>query len=277
MICKNCGKEVAEGSAFCTECGAPLARQEAPVAAPAAPEAPVYAAPAAPETPVYAAPAAPAVPEAPVYAAPAAPAAPVYAQPYAAPVQPQQPAPAKQPAPKPVKEKKPGKGGKIALIVTVAGLALALIAGGVFGYLLYKEKTRDIKVLETENETLTEQLKDYQTLSDNYDALAEDYNDLSAKYDALNGTHDTLSKDHDKLSADYEELKTAYDALAEEEAAMQETYDFYTKFAVVCSDQNKYYHTYDCEDWDRSAFWIYNLEAAKGKEFTACPKCHPGE
>lgn len=246
MICKNCGKEVAEGSAFCTECGAPLARQEAPVAAPAVPETPVYAAPAAPE-------------------------APVYAQPYAAPVQPQ------QPAPKPVKEKKPGKGGKIALIVTVAVLALALIAGGVFGYLLYKEKTRDIKVLETENETLTEQLKDYQTLSDNYDALAEDYNDLSAKYDALNGTHDTLSKDHDKLSADYEELKTAYDALAEEKAAMQETYDFYTKFAVVCSDQNKYYHTYDCEDWDRSAFWIYNLEAAKGKEFTPCPKCHPGE
>ena len=79
-FCVKCGSQVADGAAFCANCGNP---QNVAPAAPvqAAPVAPAYAPPAAP---VQAAPAAPtyAPPAAPVQAAPAAPA---YAPP-AAPV-----------------------------------------------------------------------------------------------------------------------------------------------------------------------------------------------
>ena len=46
MICKNCGAEIADGSTFCTQCGAPV-QQEQPQQ-PQQPQQPVYtAAPAA--------------------------------------------------------------------------------------------------------------------------------------------------------------------------------------------------------------------------------------
>lgn len=34
MLCPNCGKEIADGSAFCTQCGTPVAPQGAPQGAP---------------------------------------------------------------------------------------------------------------------------------------------------------------------------------------------------------------------------------------------------
>ena len=252
MICKNCGSEITERTAFCTECGAPLIwEDEAPNNAPAAPEAPVYAAPAAPAYTAQ-------QPYAPAYQQPAAPA-------YAA-------APAYVPQPAPEKPK--GKGGKIALIVTTVILALALVGAGVFGYILYNQKTDEINTLQAEKTALEEQLG--QADADK-GTLADDYNDLSAKYDAVCGERDTLSAQYDELSKDYTALSEDYDALSASYDEILPEYDFFTDFAVICSDQNKYYHTYECEDWDRSAFWIYNLDAAKGKEFTPCPKCHAGE
>lgn len=246
MICKNCGSELTERTAFCTECGAPLDWEDNTPANASAPETPVYAAPAAP----------------------------AYAQPYAA--YPQQPAPSYAPvyAPQPEPEKPKGKGSRIALTVTVIFLALALIGGGIFGYLLYKQKTDEINALEAEKTALSDQLRQQ---SDDAGTLADDYNDLSAKYDALSGDHDTLKEQYDALSKDYTALSEDYDALAEGYDEIWPEYDFFTDFAVICSDQNKYYHTYECEDWDRSAFWIYNLDAAKGKDFTPCPNCHAGE
>ena len=242
MICKNCGKEFSEPKPFCTECGAPMIREDEtnpteilnevpvqqPYAEPAAPvyqapAAPVYAAPApqqpyaAPAAPVYQKPAAPAVPTAPAYKAPAAPA-------YA--------------APQPVKEK--GKGGKIALIITVIVLALALIAAGVFAFLLYRENQE----------------------------MADSVSSMEAENTELRG-------DLEKSAADYTELNDDYNALQEEYNKIFEEYDFYNWNAVVCSEDNQYYHTYDCTDWNRDYFWIFNSEYAKYKEYTPCPNCQP--
>ncbi|MBQ3356297.1 MAG: zinc-ribbon domain-containing protein [Oscillospiraceae bacterium] len=264
MICKKCGYENKDSSSFCAECGAPLVREdeEKVPEAPAVPEAPVTpeatAAPEAPAVPVYAAPAAP---EAQPYAAPYA--APAYQQPYAATAYAPPPA-------QPVKEKKQGKGGKIALIVTTVILALALIGGGIFGYLLYQQKTDEINTLAEEKTALEDQLKE---ATDKSGTLADDYDALSGKYDTLSADYDALSGQYDELNKSYEELREYADGLYEEYSGIYEEYDFFHKYAVMCSDQNTYYHTYECEDWDRSAFWIYNIDAAKSKEFTPCPKC----
>ena len=235
MKCKNCGKEITERKPFCTECGAPLVWEdemkpteimnEAPVqqsytaaAAPAyqAPAAPAYTAPAPQQT--YAPPAYQA-PTAPAYKAPSAP---VYA------------------APQPVREKKKGNGGKIALIIVTVVLALALIAAGVVAFLLYRENQEladTVSSLETENATLNQEVKkqsdDYDSLMEEYDLLLDDYNDI------------------------------------------WDEYSFYNWNAVVCSEDNQYYHTYDCTDWNRDSFWIFNSEYAKYKEYTPCPNCQP--
>lgn len=264
MVCKNCGYENNDTSAFCAECGAPLAREERnapelPNEIPAeAASQPVCAAPEAdpaatqPFTPVPA-------PEAPVYAAPAR------QQPYAYP----QPAAPKAPQP----EKKKGKGGRIALIVTVVVLALALVAAGVLCYLLYADKQER----EQEEGSLRTQLAEidrkYETLNDDYYTLTDDYNALSSKYDTLTGDYDELSGQYDELSAAYEEMSDYANGLYEEYSGLYDEAIFYRQHAVVCSEMNKYYHTYECEDWDRDGFWIYNVEAAKGKDFTPCPKC----
>ena len=132
MFCRNCGKEIREGSKFCTGCGTPVPAPAAPTApveeTPAVPETPVEEIPTVPETPVEA-PAAPveetpAVPETPVEA----PAAPVEAPAAVAVEEPAAPD-AEEPAPA---KKKKGKGKVIAIIAVCVALVGALGVGGFF-------------------------------------------------------------------------------------------------------------------------------------------------
>lgn len=55
---------------------------------------------------------------------------------------------------------------------------------------------------------------------------------------------------------------------------LQDELDFYEEYAVCVNENSKKYHTYDCEDFDASSFWIYNTNAAENKGYYACPKCH---
>ena len=333
MICKNCGHDNSETSAFCIECGTSLAipgltpepaqpfvapapaeepQQEyqetmvilpqqddappapedpaqQPFAAPAYPQpampealrqpfaAPAYPQPEAPaypqpEMPAYPQPDAPAYPqpEMPAYPQPDAPEAPA-PEPFAPPVYPQPPVPVFD-EPEPEKERS-GKAGKIVLIVAVAVLALALIGACVAGYLLYSQKTAEINALEADKTALSDQIKQ---AAGEKDAMTADYDALNEKYGALTSDYDALNKQYDSLANDYKTLDGKYDAAVKENDKMKPEYSFYTDHAVVCSDMNKYYHTYECEDWDRNAFWIFNTEFAKEvKEYTACPVCHP--
>ena len=325
MICKNCGHDNSETSAFCIECGTPLAipgltpEPAQPFAAPApAEEAPQkeyeetmvilpeqYDAPAAPEIPAqqpFAAPVYPQpVPEAPApepaYFAPEeavmttiAPDPEALQQPFAAPAYPQPDAP-EAPAPEsfappvypqprvpvfdePEPEKKQsGKAGKIILIVAVAVLALALIGACVAGYLLYSQKTAEINALEADKTALNDQIKQ---ATGEKDALTSDYDALNEKYGALASDYDALNKKYDSLENSYKTLDGKYDTAVKENDKMRTEYSFYTEHAAVCSDMNKYYHTFECKDWDRNAFWIFNTEFAKEvKGYTACPVCHP--
>ena len=82
MFCNSCGAQLEENTAFCTQCGAPVKAEEAPVAdAPAYEAAPAYDAPAYEAAPAYDA---PAYEAAPASDAPAYEAAPAYVAPEAA-------------------------------------------------------------------------------------------------------------------------------------------------------------------------------------------------
>jgi cell division protein FtsL len=44
---------------------------------------------------------------------------------------------------------------------------------------------------------------------------------------------------------------------------------------IALVNENSYkYHTFDCDDFDTSSFWAYNINAAEQKGYYACPKCH---
>ena len=49
---------------------------------------------------------------------------------------------------------------------------------------------------------------------------------------------------------------------------------FFDNHAVLVDEHSRKYHKYGCEDFDGSYFWIYNTEAAEGKGYYACSKCH---
>lgn len=55
---------------------------------------------------------------------------------------------------------------------------------------------------------------------------------------------------------------------------LQKQVDFYNEHIVFVSDDgtNKY-HNLNCEEFDRSYFWAYNVEQAEGKGYSPCSKC----
>ena len=89
-------------------------------------------------------------------------------------------------------------------------------------------------------------------LADTVEELQEENADLYEQNDAL----------HDELDALYDNYYAIYDE-----------YDFFHEHAVFCSEDNNYYHSYDCPDWDREGFWIFNVEYAEYTEYTPCPYC----
>jgi hypothetical protein len=53
--------------------------------------------------------------------------------------------------------------------------------------------------------------------------------------------------------------------------------DFLMNYIALIADDidSKYYHTYDCEEIKNcDGYWAYNIEAAIGKGYKPCPKCH---
>jgi len=61
-------------------------------------------------------------------------------------------------------------------------------------------------------------------------------------------------------------LKADYDELLEE-------CDFWRDAAVIVTTTGSKYHTYDCYHTDGRRYYIYNIELAKAKGYTACLDC----
>lgn len=87
------------------------------------------------------------------------------------------------------------------------------------------------------------------------------------KIDHLSWRETYLESQVDDLNDEIEELR--YDSWRN-----YRTLNFYKDYAVLVNEYSDYYHTYGCEDFDESAFWIYNINAAEQEGYYACPKCH---
>lgn len=56
---------------------------------------------------------------------------------------------------------------------------------------------------------------------------------------------------------------------------LQEKSDFMDEHIVFTIDNSRYYHTYDCKEWqDKGGFYAYNSENAEHRGYEPCPYCH---
>ena len=309
MFCTKCGNKIRDDAKFCTFCGAPVRRPvppapvepqtlgavppaekprpvEPPVPGVIPPVAPVPDEPPIPAEPVI--PEEPTVPEEPVIPEePTVPEEPVIPE---EPILPEEPAfsaeppamppiPPESPAMPPIPEAAPRKRRSTGMLVSLIALGVVVVGAAVGGFLLWHgmnaklERERSDHALEQSQAEA--QLRDLQDALDqsneNYDALYHDYYDLVQEYSLLQQQNENVSD----LQAQYDALSEAYDELANQYSEFADLAEFYNGNACVASDDNEYYHTYACEDWDRQGFYIFNTAYAENElGLKPCPKCH---
>ena len=119
---------------------------------------------------------------------------------------------------------------------------------------------------ESEIETLESEIEELETESKNIDN--ETINTLNAEIETLNSEITTLNDEIAGLETkveDYERLSTK-----------ASWYDRYARIVVAEEgDLYKTYHTYDCDKWGDSSFWIHNIDWVKNdSQYTKCPYCN---
>ena len=262
MFCTKCGNKIRDDAKFCTFCGAPVRRPIPPVE----PQT-LGAVPNAGET----------LPVEPPVSGVTPPVAPVLAEPVVPeePVLPEEPAFSDMP---PIPEAAPRKRRNTGMLVSLIALGVVVVGAAVGGFLLWHgmnaklERERSDHALEQSQAEA--QLSDLQDALDqsneNYDALYNDYYDLVQEYSLLQQQNENVSD----LQAQYDALSDAYDELSKNYNEFADMAEFYNSNACVASDNNDYYHTYACEDWDRQAFYIFNTAYAENElGLKPCPKC----
>lgn len=86
---------------------------------------------------------------------------------------------------------------------------------------------------------------------------------------------DTLNDDVNYWKSDARNLESEIYELKQESSKNSRKLNFYENHVVIVADDGtKKYHKYGCDDLDTSSFWAYNTEAAEGRGYYACPKCH---
>lgn len=151
----------------------------------------------------------------------------------------------KAPSPKAPSSPRP-KGARNKLLIPVCALAVLLLlslGGNVFQYL---SQTAQIETLKTQ------------------------LNDADAEITVLEEKAQTMEENRDY----YRNL--AYERGLEADEYRIITNFFYSRIAFVIDDDTNLYHSYCCpylQAQENYTYWAYNVEAAKGKGFRACPQC----
>lgn len=123
----------------------------------------------------------------------------------------------------------------------------------------------DKEAAERNLENAEEELKTLgQTISD----LQKELKDTQSKLTVANNLADDLSENNDILTKERDSLKSSKKEL-EKELAFYETYIVF----VLREDENKYYHSRDCEDFSPSGFYAYNKKLAESNGYVPCPNC----
>ena len=160
---------------------------------------------------------------------------------------------------------------------------------------------------ESQLETLQEK---YQTEKDNSDALSSQVDDLNsqlrdmkssvsqAEYDKtaaqqeLENTKDQMQSLSDSVAdltqqledanteletakSQQQALQDANNTLTQENAAYEDKVGFYDTYVVfvMLGSENKYYHKYDCKNFDKRNFVAYSTKLAEANGYSPCPIC----
>lgn len=106
------------------------------------------------------------------------------------------------------------------------------------------------------------------TLGETITELQKDLKDTESKLTVANNLADDLSENNYILAQERDDLKEAKKNL-EKELAFYETYIVF----VLRNDENKYYHSKDCENFSPSGFYAYNVKLAESNGYVPCPDC----
>lgn len=93
-------------------------------------------------------------------------------------------------------------------------------------------------------------------------ALGEMGDEYKAEAEKYEEKYKTISEDYEELSESYKDLENLGG-------------EFFDKYAVILPDDgSNIFHRYGCSRMDsEKSFWIFNVDAAKGKGFSACTQC----
>ena len=261
--CIKCGRPIADGELFCSECALN------PVSQPSAHAAP-------------------------------APAGrmqkPVKKVPQPKPAAPKQPAPAQ-------KKHRTGSGVIISILCVFTalslGLSIYLIANSASQRVSLRLRESDLEEREQNLVNLEQALQNAeQQLSETKDKLSEqeqtieslrqsfssaqstvsqtqyDITTRQAELDRVTAEYEALQQENDALSQSVEALTSANEELASSNRLFLSKSKFMDSYVVfVENDGTGYYHKYGCDKFAQTSFWAYSRKLAEANGYKPCPSC----
>ena len=93
--------------------------------------------------------------------------------------------------------------------------------------------------------------------------------EIYKKESTISDLNKTIEYQEDKN----ESLQTEVNSYRNSYFEILPTYNFYNEHAVCVNKNSDYYHKYECDDFDKSYFYIFNTENAEGQGYYPCPRC----
>lgn len=119
-------------------------------------------------------------------------------------------------------------------------------------------------------------------LINKYNASAKTIAEYESTIDKQKEAIATLSKQYIDYVKETEDLSNEIETLQSKNSELVNVLidtdierSFWHEYAVIVTSTGSKYHTYGCQHVDGQKFWIYNIEAAKAKGYTACLDCSP--
>ena len=106
------------------------------------------------------------------------------------------------------------------------------------------------------------------------DATLRELEELRGEKEQLEAEAETMLEEKSLLEEQLEALRGDLSTVRAEKDALSEKLAWIDAYVVyVENDGTNYYHNYDCENFKKSSFWVYNRKLAENKGYTACPIC----
>lgn len=99
--------------------------------------------------------------------------------------------------------------------------------------------------------------------------------EMQERIPALENRITALEKENTDHVFKIVDLNMEISAYKRDIGAMSEEIAFYDEHVVFVEDDGtNFYHRYDCYGFQGNSYWAYNIEAASGKGYKPCPRCH---